>query len=65
MQMDHKNDMFEFMLDEPDDNVKDTIFDSSLFLYSCNENNNDYRNFVYFDSPDDEIHNMQGVSMST
>jgi len=50
--------------DEDEKGESEGIEMASMFFYSGNESNNDNGNFIYFDSPFDDIVHMQGVSMN-
>lgn len=47
-----------------DGQEKDSIFNCSFFFYVPGEKNKTNGDFLYFDSPTDEINNLRGVSMN-
>jgi hypothetical protein len=66
-----KDDLADFEHEDEEDDKendsskhRDNIFDCSLFLCVCNETLNNNGTFLHFDAPNDEITNMQGVSMN-
>ena len=55
------------MFDEGDceeEHTHEHIDNSSMFVYLPNHDKNNNKDFIYFDSPSDEIVFMQGASMN-